>query len=55
MRGFLAGLKLCLNLGDALFCIDSFVGVLKEALIISIFALLNFYCLTLKVTREIHA
>jgi len=55
MRGFLAGLKMCLNLGDALFCIDCFVGILKETLIISIFVLLNFYYVTLKVTREIHA
>jgi len=46
---------MCLNMGDSLFCIDSFVGVLIEALRISIFVLLNIYYVTLKVTREIHA
>jgi len=46
---------MCLSLGDALFSIDSFVGVLKETYIISIFSLLKIYYVKLKVTREIHA
>jgi len=53
--GFLARLKLCLDLGDALYCINPSDGVLKERFLISIFfALLNIYHVTMKVTGGTH-